>query len=174
MGLLQRSGLCALALIAGGAALRFEPAAVRNLVIEEGGQRFAVGAVRVPLWSAAFAQTADSFSLENVSFTFGGTNYEIKRIDLSGVTSTRAGIEALFSSASGEPLMSRLTKINAKQITIPSARATQKIGNETHSVEYRNVVLSDIAAGRIASLIADSRSEEHTSELQSRQYLVCR
>jgi hypothetical protein len=160
MGLLHRCGVCALALAAGAAALQFEPTAVRNLVFENGGQHLTVGAVKVPLWSAAFAQAADSFIFENVSFTFGGTNYDIKRMDLSGVTSTRAEIEALFSSASSEPLMHRLAKINAKQITIPHIRGTQQIVRNTHSVEYRNVVLNDIVGGRIASVTADSSITE--------------
>ena len=107
MKLLHRCGVCALALVAGAAALQFEPTAVRNLVFENGGQRLTVGAVKVPLWSAAFAQSADSFSLENVSFTFAGATYDIKRVDLSGVTSTRAEIEALVSSSSSEAMMRR-------------------------------------------------------------------
>src|SRR3712207_7270550 len=31
-----------------------------------------------------------------------------------------------------------------------------------------------LVGGRLADLVAQVRSEEHTSELQSRQYLVCR
>src|SRR3712207_9004210 len=33
---------------------------------------------------------------------------------------------------------------------------------------------SDLAAAHAAAIAFDLRSEEHTSELQSRQYLVCR
>ncbi|MFL5025742.1 MAG: hypothetical protein ACJ8DB_04035, partial [Microvirga sp.] len=60
MGLRYRAGICALALVAGSAALQFEPAVLRDLVIDNGSQRITIGAVRAPLWSAAFAQSADS------------------------------------------------------------------------------------------------------------------
>ena len=64
--------------------MSFEPAVLRDLAIDNGGRRIAIGAVRVPLWSAAFAQSADSFSLDNVSFTSGSATYEAKSIDVVG------------------------------------------------------------------------------------------
>jgi hypothetical protein len=164
MGLLHRCGVCALALAAGAAALQFEPAAFRNLVFENGGQRLTVGAVKVPLWSAAFAQAAESFSLENVSFTFGGATYDIKRVDLSGVTSTRAEIEALLSSGSSEPMMRRLARINAKRISIPETVVRQQVGTNTHTVSYRNTVVTDIVEGRIASMTVESTTMDAKSD----------
>src|SRR3712207_8629002 len=38
----------------------------------------------------------------------------------------------------------------------------------------RYVLLEDVVLVRAAELLGRDRSEEHTSELQSRQYLVCR
>jgi hypothetical protein len=151
MGLRYRAGICALALIAGSAALQFEPAVLRDLRVDYGSLRITVGAVRAPLWSAAFAQSAESFSLDNVSFTFGSTTYEAKRIDFAGIGSSRTEIEALFSSGSTEPMESRLRRINAKQVTIPEARVKQTLGKEVQTTTYRNTVLNDIAQGRIAS-----------------------
>jgi hypothetical protein len=163
MRLRYRTSVCALALIAGSAAMQLEPAVVRDLVFDHNGQHIAVGAVRVPLWSAAWAQSPDVFSLENVSFTFGSVSYEAKRIEFSGVTSSRAEIEALFSSASSEPMAIRLARINAKQISVPEARVKQKIGKETQTTTYRNTVLSDIAQGRIASTVIEATAMEATS-----------
>ena len=160
MGLRYRAGIAALALLAGSTALSFEPAVLRDIVIDKGGQRISVGAVKVPLWSAAFAQSADSFSLDNVRFTFGTTTYEAKRIEFSGVSTPRAEIEALFSSASTEPMESRLRRINAKQVTIPEARVKQVLGKETQTTTYRNTVLSDISQGRIASIVVDATAME--------------
>jgi hypothetical protein len=160
MRLLQRSGVCALALVAGAAALQFEPAVVRNLTFGEGRQRVAVGAVKVPLWSAALAQSVESFSLENVSFTFGGASYEIPRVELTGVTASRAEVEALFSSASTEPLMQRLKKVNARQISIPEASVRQTFGRDTLTGSYRNIVLTDITGGRIASTTVEATAAE--------------
>jgi hypothetical protein len=160
MGLLHRCGVCALALAAGAAALQFEPTAFRNLVFENGGQRLTVGAIKVPLWSAALAQSSESFSLENVSFTFGGATYDIRRIDLSGVTSTRAEIEALLSSSSSEPMANRLGKINAERISIPEMRVRQQVGKDTHTATYRNTVLTGIVGGRLASGTTEASSIE--------------
>ncbi|WP_201860956.1 hypothetical protein [Microvirga soli] len=160
MRLRYHAGVAALALLAGSTALSFEPAVLRDLVIESGGQRISVGAVKVPLWSAAFAQSADSFSLDNVTFTFGVTTYEMKRIEFSGVSTPRAEIEALFSSASSEPMESRLRRINAKQITIPEARVKQVMGKETQTTTYRNTVVSDVSQGRIASVAIETMAME--------------
>jgi hypothetical protein len=160
MRLHYRAGVAALALLAGSTALSFEPAVLRDLVIESGGQRISVGAVKVPLWSAAFAQSADSFSLDNVTFTFGATTYEMKRIEFSGVSTPRAEIEALFSSSSSEPMESRLRRINAKQVTIPEARVKQVLGKETQTTTYRNTLVSDVSQGRIASVAIETMAME--------------
>jgi hypothetical protein len=160
MGLRYRAGVAALALLAGSTALSFEPAVLRDLVIETSSQRITIGAVKVPLWSAAFAQSADSFSLDNVAFTFGTTTYEAKRIEFSGVSTPRAEIEALFASSSTEPMESRLKRINAKQVTIPEARVKQTLGKETQTTIYRNTVLSDVSQGRIASAVIEAIAME--------------
>lgn len=160
MGLRYRAGVAALALLAGSTALSLEPAVLRDLAIETSGQRVTIGAVKVPLWSAAFAQSADSFSLDNVAFTFGITTYEAKRIEFSGVSTPRAEIEALFASASTEPMENRLKRINAKQITIPEARVKQTLGKETQTTTYRNTVLSDVSQGRIASAVIEAMAME--------------
>ncbi|WP_243368085.1 hypothetical protein [Microvirga solisilvae] len=151
MKTLHRAGVCALALVAGAAALQIEPAAVRNLVVEQAEGHVSIGSVRVPLWSAAFAQSADSFALENVKVSFGGVSYEAKRIEFSGVTSPRADIEAIFSGSSSEPLAARLARISAKQISAPELIVSQKTGSSTQSYIYKNVVASDIVEGRVAS-----------------------
>jgi hypothetical protein len=118
MRLLHRSGVCALALLAGAAILQVEPAIMRDLVLDAGHQRATVGAVRVPLWSAAWAQSPESFGLDNVSFTFGPATFQAGRIELSGVTSSRAEVEALFSPVAATPFAERLSRISARQIRL--------------------------------------------------------
>lgn len=140
--------------------MQFEPTVVRDLVVDSGGGRFTVGAVKVPLWSAAWAQSSDSFSLDNVSFTFGSTTYEAKRIEFSGIASSRAEIEALFSANSTESMESRLKRVNAKQVTIPEARVKQTIGKTIQTTTYRNAVLSEILQGRIASAAIEATAVE--------------
>src|SRR3954467_556123 len=134
MKLFYRSGVCALALMAAAAAMQFEPTVLRNLVFDTGAQHVSVGAVKTSLWSAALAQAADSFTLENVRLGVGAASYELKRIEFSGVTSSRADIEAILFSSSNEPMARRLARINAKQVTIPEARVTEKIGPASQEI----------------------------------------
>ncbi|HST93720.1 MAG TPA: hypothetical protein VLJ78_02990 [Microvirga sp.] len=160
MRLLHRSGVCALALLAGAAILQVEPAIMRDLVLDTGHQRATVGAVRVPLWSAAWAQSPESFSLDNVSFTFGPATFQARRIELSGVISARAEVEALFSPVAATPFAERLSRINARQIRVPELTITQKIGPETQTIVYKNLVLADIVQGRIGLTSVDTTGIE--------------
>src|SRR3712207_8379499 len=55
--------------------------------------------------------------------------------------------------------------------------ANGKEGQDNPSLAYvgQDLFLSGVEMGkRIVDLVGEGRSEEHTSELQSRQYLVCR
>lgn len=160
---LYRSGVSALVLLVGAAALQVEPAVLSNLSLGKDGQSATVGAVRVSLLSAAFAQTPDSFSLENVTFTLGPVTYEAKRMEFAGAGMSRSDIESAFSSSAVQPLAERLGKLSARQITIPELKITQKIGTETHTTVYRNAVFKDVVGGRIASAISDTAGGEIVS-----------
>jgi hypothetical protein len=160
----HRAGICALALVAGMAALQVEPAVVRNLSFETASGRMSIGAVKFPLWNTALAQSADSFSLENVSFTWGSASYEVKRINLSGVASSRADIEALFASGSNEPMAARLAKINAKRVEIPEVKVKLTLPSETQTTTYRNVVMTDIVGGKVASLTVEAAGMEFSEK----------
>ena len=161
MKALYRSGVCALALMAGTAAMQFEPAVLRDLVVDTGAQQVSVGAVRTSLWSAAFAQSSDTFSVENVRFTWGAFTYEAKRIDFTGVSLARSEIEGLLSSGS-EPFAERLARINAKQVVIPEIKVIQKLGSETQTILYRNGTLTNIVAGKVGSLVIETTAIEET------------
>lgn len=155
----RRAAILLSATLLGGAAIGFEPAVLRDLSFGESGSRASIGAVRVPLWSAAFAQAPDRISFDNVTFTLGPDTFRASRIDVSGVASTRADLEALAQNPN-EPLAARLARISAKQATIPEMTAERRVGETSQVSVYRNVTLSDIAQGRIAKLTADSSSTE--------------
>jgi len=161
MKLLHRSGVCALALMAGTAAMQFEPAVLRDLVADNGTNRLSVGAVRTSLGSAAFAQTADSFTLDDVRFTWGGALYEAKQVSFSGASVARRDIESLFAS-NAEPFADKLARIDVKQVTIPELKVVQKFGQETQTALYRNISLNDVTRGRIASLTIETTAIEET------------
>src|SRR3712207_7782230 len=54
---------------------------------------------------------------------------------------------------------------------VPGFRVFPQFPEDGHAVFVRHQKVAD---DEIGLLLADFRSEEHTSELQSRQYLVCR
>lgn len=163
MKLLHRSGVCALALMAGTAAMQFEPIVLRDLAFGSGTQHVAIGAVKTSLWSAALAQSSDSFALENVRFTWGTFTYEAKRIEFPGVSVARQELETLFSSNSVS-LADRLARIDAKQVIIPELKATQKLGKGTQTILYRNATLSDIVRGKVGSTVIEATAMEEAGE----------
>src|SRR3712207_6915241 len=75
--------------------------------------------------------------------------------------------------------------IGAGQAGVPLATTLAKAGRKTALVEREHVggtcinegctpTKTMVASAKVAYFDRRSRSEEHTSELQSRQYLVCR
>src|SRR3712207_7588633 len=70
----------------------------------------------------------------------------------------------LFRSRRRPRARERLSGVGKETVAAPGPRPAEKV---------RNVALvGHAAAGK--TTLAEARSEEHTSELQSRQYLVCR
>jgi hypothetical protein len=160
MGLIRRRTAVLLsATVLGGAALMVEPAALRDLRFGDGPHRVTIGAIRTPLWSAAFAQ-ADTLVLENVTVTLGPVTYTAPRIEFTGVTSTRAEVEALVDKGSTEPLAARLARINARQVTIPEIRSEQQAGAMRAESVQKNTVLSGIAQGRVAEVTVEGGAGE--------------
>jgi hypothetical protein len=147
-------------ILLGSALTSIEPALLRDVALETGNGRIVIGAVKVPLWSAAWAQGADTVSLENVTLKVGVSTYRARRIDFSGVTSSRAELDALVSASLTEPLASRLAKLNAKQVSIPELTSEETIGGIKQTTTYRNIVASDVAQGRSAKVTIDASSAE--------------
>jgi hypothetical protein len=160
MGLIRRrSAVLLTATILAGAAYGIEPAVMRDLTVDTAGGRLSVGAVRTSLIGAALAQS-DTVALDNVVLTLGPVTYKAKRIEFTGVTSSRADIEALFDKASNEPLATRLARINARQISVPELVSEQTVGKEVQRSVQKNLVATDIKNGRIAQMLIESGTME--------------
>ena len=156
MGLIRRrSAVLLTATILAGAAFTVEPAVMRDLTVDAVGGRLSVGAVRTSLIGAALAQS-DAVALDDVVLTLGPMTYKAKRIEFTGVTSSRADIDALFDKASTEPLAARLARINAKQITVPELVSEQTVGKEVQRGVQKNLVATNIQNGRIAQILIES------------------
>src|SRR3712207_8634234 len=77
-------------------------------------------------------------------------------------------LEIWFADEARVGQKNKITRRWAKRGTRPSAPKDQR----TQSAYIFGAICP--AAGKGAGLVLPRRSEEHTSELQSRQYLVCR
>lgn len=158
----RRSAVLLSATVLGGAALMIEPAAVRDLQFGDGTSRVAIGAVRTSLWSAALAQ-AGTVVLENVTVQLGPVTYTAPRVEFTGVTSTRAEIEALVDRNSAQSLAERLARINARQVAIPEIWSEQHVGAVRATSIQKNTVLSGIAQGRVAEAAVEGGAGESGS-----------
>jgi hypothetical protein len=155
----RRAALLISATVLGSAVMGVEPAVFRDVAIERDGLRIGIGAVRTPLWNAAFAQSGP-VRLENVTFTFGPNTYEAKEITVSGLSSSKAELDALFDQNATEPFAARLGRLSAREISIPELTARQTIGAVTQVTRSRNVTASGIDHGRVAHLTIEASSVE--------------
>jgi hypothetical protein len=156
----RHAAALAFSLAAGWVAWACEPAVMRNRVYVSGDRQVAVGAVRIPLWSAAFAQTPDTVTLEDLAFAIGNASFRAKQVILSGVGSPRAEVEAIFDKASPEAFAPRLAKITAQRVRIPELVVEQETGPLRQRTVYREVVLTDVAGGRVRQMAAESATAE--------------
>jgi hypothetical protein len=140
--------------------LDVEPAVFTDMVSESSGSRLVVGSVRAPLWNTAWAQPFETVTLENVSVSIGADLYQAQRIEFTGVTSTRAELEALFDRSATEPLSERLAKISAKRVVIPELVTEQQIGATRRRTIYREVVATDVIQGTVKEITAANAGTE--------------
>ncbi len=162
MHFVRRPLLILSSVLVAATVLPIEPAVRRDVSGGDGSQRFTIGAVRVPLWSAAFAQGAGTVNLENVRLTLGPSTYTAPRIAFSGLASTAAEIQGLFDGASGEPLGARLAKISAQRVAIPELFVDEQLGPVRQRTVYRNLIAQDVERGRIRLATAEGASTDVT------------
>src|SRR5947209_11872105 len=70
---------------------------------------------------------------------------------------------------SREPAHDQFHTIEDRALSLKALERFHDLGQQ-----HRRVEQGDVGIEFGVPVLADSRSEEHTSELQSRQYLVCR
>ena len=86
----------------------------------------------------------------------GATVFSIPRLTVEGGTLTGAELARLADPKDKTPLDERLARVTAKRIVIPEIRGESKAGERSTRVVYRDVVLEDIANGRVGALRAAS------------------
>src|SRR3989442_7347481 len=85
----------------------------------------------------------------------------------------------LFRSSSHN-LERNLRKCSSRSVHLSTPRRIQLVRNQSHkynkwaTIDARHTGQPEVHLPRLPSPIQQHRSEEHTSELQSRPHLVCR
>src|SRR2546422_7686511 len=92
------------------------------------------------------------------------------RQNSAGVDSRAAGLEPEVESGRVDELGIRILDVGADPASADRRRA-EVVVDEGAALRPRN---ADVLAGQVEDVVLDVRSEEHTSELQSRLHLVCR
>ena len=86
----------------------------------------------------------------------GAMVFSIPRLTVEGGTLTGAELARLADPKDKTPLDERLARVTAKRIVIPEIRGESKAGERSTRVVYKDVVLEDIANGRVGALRAAS------------------
>ena len=113
----------------------------------------------VALVAGLAAQADTSAPREGLVVEFGGMVFSIPRLTVEGGTLTAADLARLADPKDKTPLDERLARITAKRIVIPEIRGESKAGERVTRLLYRNVVLEDIASGRVGALRAASLAQ---------------
>jgi hypothetical protein len=93
---------------------------------------------------------------EGLVFEIGAMVYRIPRLSIEGGTLTAAELARLADPKDKASLDERLARVTAKRIVIPEIRGDSKAGERVTRLLYKDVVLEDVANGRIGALRAAS------------------
>lgn len=111
-----------------------------------------VGSGQVP-GGSAFAQGAD-VTLDNVRLSAGTISYLIPRAVVRGTNLSKAELEGLLAGTGGTSIEQSLARVNAREIAIPEITATLEAGPSRQVTVYRDIVISNMAGGKVGSLVA--------------------
>ena len=93
---------------------------------------------------------------EGLVVEIGAMVVSIPRLTVEGGTLTAAELARLADPKDKTPLDERLARVTAKRIVIPEIRGESKAGERPTRLVYKDVVLEDIANGRVGALRAAS------------------
>ncbi|HEY8070624.1 MAG TPA: hypothetical protein VIE47_01495, partial [Methylocystis sp.] len=93
---------------------------------------------------------------EGLVVEIGAMVFSIPHLTVEGGTLTGAELARLADPKDKTPLDERLARVTAKRIVVPEIRGESKAGERATRLVYKDVVLEDIADGRIGALRAAS------------------
>ncbi len=106
---------------------------------------------------AALAARADTVAPpEGLVLEIGSMVVSIPRLTVEGGTLNGAELARLADPKDKTPLDERLARVTAKRIVIPEIRGESNAGERVTRIIYKDVVLEDVANGRVGALRAAS------------------
>lgn len=94
---------------------------------------------------------AGKASADDVVVTTPDATYRAKHVELSGTSLSSADLSALLDAKNTSPITDRLVRITAARVSVPEVTAEGVHGDLKISKTYRDVVLSDVAGGKIGT-----------------------
>jgi hypothetical protein len=113
-------------------------------------------------------QSPTGITVENLVLRGGPAVYRIPRTELRGTTLTPAEVSAVLDPASNEAASARILRLAASEIAIPEIRAEQSIGDGQQVTIYRDVLLTGVRDGQVASAVAGGGTFEVSGDAESR------
>lgn len=112
-----------------------------------------LGASPVPLpWSAKAAMAAETVTAENLAITTGIGTIRIPKLEAEGSSVPATDIQSLLTAPDWTTVAAKIGAISATRWRVPEIIFEQRMGQLNQTVTYRDVVLEDIANGRIARM----------------------
>ena len=102
----------------------------------------------------------ETVTLDDVTLDLGFATYRMPKVEVSGSSLSRAELMGLFDKNASEPLAARVGRLSAKEIRVPELVVEQTFANQRQTTRYRNIVVADVAKGRIASATSEGGSME--------------
>lgn len=102
-------------------------------------------------FGASIVRAQSAVTLENLAFKGEVGSVRIPSITVEGSTASKAELEALFDPTTLATLGQRVGKLSARRIAIPLIEVTQLSPEATATTVYRDVVMTDMRDGMVAS-----------------------
>lgn len=119
-------------------------ASVLRRLTQRGGATLAAGFILL----AQQASAAD-FQLDGFKLDFGGLVISSPKIEVKGSTLEREAFATLLNGSTGESAVSRMSKLNAGEISAAEITFEQAIGAQKQVTRYRDVRFSDVKDGKV-------------------------
>jgi hypothetical protein len=107
------------------------------------------GALATTLIALAPSAQAADFQIDGLRLDLGKLVIAVPKIDVKGSTLERESFVALFNGSTGESAVSRMSKLNAAEISAPELSFEQTMGPQKQITTYRDIRFSNIRDGKI-------------------------